>query len=131
MGKSSVKNSSASKLIRPSSVRKQGIPMDPLALIELKAGDESRRWRNSFRFLTCSPMSIRWKLGLPESFAVTRGQSGQLDIIYTLVIVVFKTQRTLMAAFSAKILKFHHQSIFDSGTGELKTYYTTGFSTGT
>ena len=86
-GKSSVKNSSASKLIRPSSVRKHGIPMDPLALMVLKAGDESRSRRNSFRFLTCSPMSISWKSGLPESFALTRYQSGQVDITYTLVMV--------------------------------------------
>ena len=86
-GKSSVKNSSASKLIRPSSVRKHGIPMDPLALMVLKAGDESRSRRNSFRFLTCSPMSISWKSGLPESFAFTRWQSGQVDITYTLVMV--------------------------------------------
>ena len=86
---SSARNFSASKLMRPSSSTKHGIPIDPQALTGSNAGDESRRRMNSFRFLTCEQMSMISKSGLPESLALTSEQSGQVAVTYTFVMVLY------------------------------------------
>ena len=79
--------SSILKLTLPSSITKQGTPMDPFALTESKAELLSRKRMNSLRFLTCSPISISWYFGLSWSCSFTWKQSGQVAITYTLIII--------------------------------------------
>lgn len=76
-GASSRRTRSSLKVMLPSSITKQGMPMLPRAFTGSKAGCVSRSWRKALRLRDCSPMSMSWKRGSSLSCAFTCAQSGQ------------------------------------------------------
>ena len=58
VGRDSSPASSGTRVTLPSSSTKHGMPAAPARFASAKAGEESRSFKNSFRFFTCRPISI-------------------------------------------------------------------------